>query len=50
VNADRLLAASISWVFCFSSEAQLSLVQFEPLVGHLGGTRGGAIMMVVQWI
>jgi hypothetical protein len=50
VNADRLLAASMSWAVFFSTEAQISLVQFETLVGHLRGTRGGAIMMVVPRI
>jgi hypothetical protein len=50
VNADWLLTASMSWAVFFSTEAQISLVQFETLVGHLRGTRGGAIMMVVRRI
>jgi hypothetical protein len=50
VNADRLLTASMSWAVFFSTEVQMSLVQFETPVGHLRGTRGGAIMMVVRRI
>jgi len=50
VNADRLLTASMSWAVFFSTEAQISLVQFETPVGHLCATRGGAIIMVVQRI
>jgi len=50
VNADRLLTASMSWAIFFSTEVQISWVQFETPVGHLCGTRGGAIMMVVRWI
>ena len=50
VNADGLLTASMSWAVYFSTEAQISLIQFEPPVGHLRGIRGGAIMMIVRLI
>jgi hypothetical protein len=50
VNAYRLLTASMSRVVVFSTEVQSFLVLFETLVGHLHGTRGGAIMMVVRRI
>ena len=50
VNADRLLIASMSWAVFVSTEAQILLVQFETPVGHLRGTRGGPIMMVVRRI
>jgi len=50
VNVDRLITASISWAVFFSTETQISLVQFETPVGHLRGTRGVAIMMVVRRI
>ena len=50
VNADRLLTASMLRVVFFSSEAQILLVQFEMQVGHLRGTRGGAIMIDVRQI
>jgi hypothetical protein len=46
-NADWLLTASMSWAVFFSTVAQIYLVQFEMLVGHLRGTQGGALMMVV---
>jgi len=49
-NADRLLTASVSWAVFSSTKGQSSLVQFETPVGHLRGTRGGAIMMVVRRI
>ena len=48
VNADRLLTASMSWVIFFSTEAQISLVQFEVQVGDLFRTCGGLLMMVVR--
>jgi len=47
VNADQLLTAFMSSVVFWTTEAQVSLVQFETQVGHLRGTPGGAIMMVV---
>jgi hypothetical protein len=50
VNADRLLTASMSWGVFFSTEVQISLVQFETAVGDLRGTRGGAIMIDVRRI
>jgi hypothetical protein len=50
MNADWLLTASMSWAVFFSTEAQISVVQFEIPVGHLRGTRDGAIMMVVRRI
>jgi hypothetical protein len=50
VNADRLLTASMLRVVFFSTEAQIFLVQFDMPVGHLRGTRGGAIMIVVRRI
>jgi hypothetical protein len=50
VNAEWLLTASMSWVVFCSTEEQISLVQFETPVGHLCGTRGGAIMMGFQRI
>ena len=50
VNADWLLTASMSWVVFFSTKAQISLVQIETPVGHLHGTRRGALMIVVQRI
>jgi hypothetical protein len=50
VNADRLLTASMSWAVFYSTEAQITFVQCETPVGHLRGTRGGVIMMVVEGI
>jgi hypothetical protein len=50
VNADRLLTASMSSDIFFTTEVQISLVQFGTPVGHCRGTCGGAIMMAVRWI
>jgi hypothetical protein len=50
VNADQLLAASMSGVVFLNTDAQISLVQFQTRVGNHDGTHGGVIMMVVRWL
>jgi len=47
VNADWLLRAAMSWVIFFSTEVQISLVQFKAPVGHLYKTLVSAIMIVI---